>query len=514
MTIRRLGVPLLTLCLALPLSSIARPEGSGQVVSAQTSSSVTLSPVSITNTEGTTGGQPVSALGVEDQSGTANDWNKYVEFDGLYTGYRTYDLSTSVAPSSVSVIAVSVNYQGPAKVNQDWTWSIYDWLQSKWVAVGDNGAAPDWGAWTLLRFSATGALANYVNPTSGQIRVQVSSNNASDNMDLDYESVSVTYGSQPQPTSTSTSIAATATRTPTRGTSTNTPVPPTATRTPTRGTSTNTPVLPTATRTPTRATSTNTPVPPTATQAPAPGSSLWRPTPGTTWFWEIGATPNLSSLHAVQAYDIDGFDNPASTVATLHSHGIRAICYMDGGTYENWRPDAGSFPSGLLGSSNGWPGENWLDVRPSGAYYGTLKSIMQSRAQDCKSHGFDAIEWDNVDGYTNSTGFPITAADQIAYNTFLAGAAHAVGLSVALKNDTDQVSTLQPRFDFGIDEECFLYSECSSETPFINANKAVLEVEYQEDGMTTSKFCPQANAMRFSSALATLNLDGPWTPCW
>ena len=34
--------------------------------------------------------------------------------------------------------------------------------------------------------------------------------------------------------------------------------------------------------------------------------------------------------------------------------------------------------------------------------------------------GCDGVDPDNVDGYTNKTGFPLTAKDQLAYNKFLA----------------------------------------------------------------------------------------------
>ncbi len=322
----------------------------------------------------------------------------------------------------------------------------------------------------------------------------------------------------PSKTATPTVAPPTATNTPPSPSKTATPTvaPPTATNTPPTPPNTAIPTVapPTATKTPTPPPASSTPITPTSTGTPV-AASVWHPTPGTTWFWEIGATPSLSGLHAVQAYDIDGFDNPASTVATLHANGIRAICYIDAGTYEPGRSDDSLFPAGLKGSAvSGWPGELWLDVRPAGPNYSALKSIMVARAQMCQTKGFDAIEWDNVDSYENSPGFATTASDQITYNTFLATTAHTLGLSAGLKNDVDQVATLQPSFDFSIDEECFKYSECSTETPFINDNKAVFETEYSDDGMTTAQFCPQANSMRFSSALATFDLNGPWTPCW
>ena len=71
---------------------------------------------------------------------------------------------------------------------------------------------------------------------------------------------------------------------------------------------------------------------------------------------------------------------------------------------------------------------------------------------------FDGVEADNVDGYTNPTGFPLTAADQLTYNAWLARTAHALGLSIALKNDLDQARQLEPHFDYALDEQCFQYS--------------------------------------------------------
>ena len=48
--------------------------------------------------------------------------------------------------------------------------------------------------------------------------------------------------------------------------------------------------------------------------------------------------------------DLDLFDNPASTIASIHAAGKRAICYFSAGTYEDWRPDASSFDSSSLGA--------------------------------------------------------------------------------------------------------------------------------------------------------------------
>lgn len=82
------------------------------------------------------------------------------------------------------------------------------------------------------------------------------------------------------------------------------------------------------------------------------------------------------------------------------------------------------------------------------------------RIQACKAKGFVAVDPDNVDGYTNDPGFPLTADDQLDYNKFLAATAHSLDLSVGLKNDVGQLAELVDHFDFAVNEQCHVYSEC------------------------------------------------------
>ena len=225
-----------------------------------------------------------------------------------------------------------------------------------------------------------------------------------------------------------------------------------------------------------------------------------------TWYWQLAGTPKVEP---VQATDMDGFDNSAATVASFHARGQRAICYIDVGTWENWRPDAGQFPSTVLGASNGWPGEQWLDVSQLSA----LAPIMSARLQMCAQKGFDAVEPDNMDGYQNSTGFSISAAQQLAYNQWIAQEAHALGMAVFQKNDPDQAGQLQPSFDGVIDEQCNEYSECSAFQPYVAAGKPVLDAEYQASSYPG--FCSADQSAGIMGALYALALDGSvYRPCF
>jgi len=233
-------------------------------------------------------------------------------------------------------------------------------------------------------------------------------------------------------------------------------------------------------------------------------NGCWVPPPVTSWQWQIQDTVDQSV--DVAMYDIDLFDNDASVVASLHAAGRHVICYLDAGTWENWRPDASEFPADVLGRGDGFPGEKWLDIRR----LDVLEPILSARLDLCKSKGFDGVEFDNVDGYTNNTGFPLTADDQLAFDVWLANQAHTRGLNAALKNDLDQVSDLLPYFDWALDEQCFQFDECDALTPFVTAGKSVMEVEYK---LKTSAFCPEANAMNFNSLKKTVALDATRTPC-
>jgi hypothetical protein len=200
-------------------------------------------------------------------------------------------------------------------------------------------------------------------------------------------------------------------------------------------------------------------------------------------------------------YDIDLFDNDAATVSALHDEGRIVICYMNAGGWEDWRPDAAKFPEKIIGKNlDGWEGELWLDIRR----LDVLAPIMEDRMIACKNKGFDGIEPDNVDGYLNDTGFDLTANDQREFNIWLAETAHERGLSIGLKNDMDQAPELVQYFYWTLNEECFQFQECETLQPFIDAGKAVFNVEYSLDA---DEFCPEAIALGFNSLKKNLDVD-------
>ena len=207
-------------------------------------------------------------------------------------------------------------------------------------------------------------------------------------------------------------------------------------------------------------------------------------------------------------FDIDLFGNSPSVVRGLHARGSHVVCYMSAGSSEQWRQDARQLPARVIGKPlEGWPGERWLDIRR----LDVLGPFLDRRLDLCRTKGFDGVEADNVDAYANPSGFPLTAAEQLAFNRFLARAAHARGLSIGLKNDLDQVAALEPYFDWAINEQCFQYHECARLLPFVRARKAVFNVEY---GLPRSTFCARARRLGFMSMRKRLAL-GAWREvCW
>jgi hypothetical protein len=250
---------------------------------------------------------------------------------------------------------------------------------------------------------------------------------------------------------------------------------------------------------------------------PAQAATPWTPTPGVQWQWQLSGNPTAGQLSTAynagaRAFDIDGDGATTATVAAIHAlgPGVGAVCYIDVGGWEDYRSDARQFPAGVKGRTiGGWPSEKWLDVRQ----VDILRTLMANRINNCRAKGFDAVEPDLMDGWQNSTGFPITGAQQIAYNIMIAGLAHEAGLSVAQKGDSDQSAALQPYFDWTLNEQCGQYHECGPLQAYKTAGKAVWIVEYSKNKWPS--LCAQDYPLAGAAAmLKSVNLGAtPRTPC-
>ena len=232
----------------------------------------------------------------------------------------------------------------------------------------------------------------------------------------------------------------------------------------------------------------------------------YQPPLDVSWQLQLQGTPQLDV--AASLYELDLFDTSAQTITTLHSQHRKLLCYFSAGSLEEWRPDASRLPSEVLGAPlAGWPGEVWLDIRTS-----EVRELMRTRLQLARDKGCDGVDPDNVDGYLQNSGFALNAADQLDYNRFLAREAHALGLTIALKNDLQQIPALVSSFDLAINEQCHAYQECQLLTPFVQAGKPVLNIEYDErfmvDAQSQQQLCDEAAQLGLQTQVLTPALDG------
>jgi hypothetical protein len=246
--------------------------------------------------------------------------------------------------------------------------------------------------------------------------------------------------------------------------------------------------------------------------SPTAAAEWWTPEAGLTWQIQFSGSDIDPSLD-VDVYDLDGWDTDVETIESLHERGIRVVCYISVGTFEDWRPDAGQYPDEILGNSwDEWEGERFVDIRR----IDLLTPIIEARFDMCRDKGFDAIEPDNIDSYgggLEGTGFDLTEADQLAFNQWIAEEAHERGLAIGQKNVPELTTDLEPDYDFAITEDCFVDGWCEEMLPYIEHDKPVFAIEYTDVDANLAEICPKASDMEFSVVLKNRDLDAWRNSC-
>ncbi|KAM5344040.1 hypothetical protein ACJ41O_012577 [Fusarium nematophilum] len=206
---------------------------------------------------------------------------------------------------------------------------------------------------------------------------------------------------------------------------------------------------------------------------------LWKPEVGNPWQISLskviklpkGGVPDLEPN--VPIYDADLFDNTIETFAALRQAGKRVICYFSAGSWENWRPDKGSFQQKDLGKTlGGWPDEKWIDISSP-----AVRAIMASRIKLAAEKGCDAIDPDNLDGYENDNGLGLTKSDTISYVKFLSTEAAKYYMTTGMKNGGSITKSVIAYVGFCINESCIRYAECDLYAPYIEAGKPSISSE-------------------------------------
>jgi hypothetical protein len=166
--------------------------------------------------------------------------------------------------------------------------------------------------------------------------------------------------------------------------------------------------------------------------------------------------------------------------------GLYNICYVNGFQTQPQDNDAWveDYPELLVRDEQGNPildedwGEYLFDVSTA-TNRDALVELVTPWLAGCADAGFDAIEIDNLDSYTRSSG-ALSADDAVAYVAALSERAHELGLAIAQKNAAE----LLPRAsemgtDFAIAEECNRYEECADYEEVYG--DLVFVIEYREE---------------------------------
>jgi hypothetical protein len=235
--------------------------------------------------------------------------------------------------------------------------------------------------------------------------------------------------------------------------------------------------------------------------------NYWEPAAGLTWQWQL--SQSVTQILPVDVYDID-WESDAASVAALHAQGIKVICYVSVGSWEDYRPDAADFPAAVIGNDYvGWPGEKHVDIRAT-----ALRNIMLARFDVCKQKGFDAIEPDNMDVFELGTdsGFPLTEQDGIEYALWMADQAHARGLGIGQKNAASITAQIQDQYQWALTESCYSDGNwCGDVSAYTDANKPVFMCEYEPASFNDACAAWQGN--QYSPILKGMDLDAPVTFC-
>ncbi|MEO8750717.1 endo alpha-1,4 polygalactosaminidase [Dermatophilaceae bacterium Sec6.4] len=113
-----------------------------------------------------------------------------------------------------------------------------------------------------------------------------------------------------------------------------------------------------------------------------------------------------------------------------------------------------------------------------------LAKIVGTWFAGCARFGHDAVEPDNLDSYTRSTGL-ISRGDAIAFAADLAREAHIYQLLVAQKNSSELAPKLRTAgYDFAIVEDCQEFGECAAYTSAYG--RKVIEIEYDAKRFATA----------------------------
>lgn len=192
---------------------------------------------------------------------------------------------------------------------------------------------------------------------------------------------------------------------------------------------------------------------------------------------------------AIPDYQLGGAYDPPDGVGIVArdrtadpAPGTYSICYVNAfqtqpGEFADWPGDLIlTDGSGDFVHDPDWPDEALVDTRKAAA----VAAVVTPWIDSCAASGFDAVELDNLDTYTRTSG-TLTRDDNLAVAALLVQAAHDAALAAGQKNAAEDARLLRESagFDFAVTEECAAYDECDA---YIDVyGDAVIAIEYTDN---------------------------------
>lgn len=190
--------------------------------------------------------------------------------------------------------------------------------------------------------------------------------------------------------------------------------------------------------------------------------------------YQLGGASELRDGVTVVARDRT--DEPAA--------GVYSICYVNGfqtqpGALEDWPTELLLVVDGEPLIDPGWPDEVILDTSTA-ANRERITAIVGDWIAGCAADGFSAVEFDNLDTYSRSTGL-LTVEHNLALATALVDRAHQEGLAAGQKNSLELGSRGRDDvgFDFAVVEECHEFDECAAFADIWGGRW--IDIEYEAD---------------------------------
>ncbi len=206
----------------------------------------------------------------------------------------------------------------------------------------------------------------------------------------------------------------------------------------------------------------------------------------------------LPEANAAFDYQLGGaYDPPAGVQIVSRDRGdapapgLYGICYVNG--FQTQPGEAGFWlddhPELVLRDTNGdpvidpdWPDEMLLDITTD-ANRTAIAAIVGGWIDGCAAAGYAAVEIDNLDTYSRSSG-RIATTDAIATAALFSARAHANGLAIAQKNSLEIIDHHDEMgFDFAVAEECDAFDECDGYTAAYGDR--VFVIEYDDASFAT-----------------------------